>query len=167
MAVPRAPFLLMWSPNSQSLTYLSNAEGPGGATIRLSEILVAAATSPYKTKSESLIERGSAGLVVGRWGRRDETSCFACVATLAVVGSMQHAVIVCCGAVRVFLGLGFSLSAGWYLLFPGGGMEYANERVCHFACYVRTVFRLGARSASLVGLWWYLHTNGLGCGDII
>lgn len=52
MAVPRAPFLLMWSPNSQSLTYLSNAEGPGGATIRLSEILVAAATSPYKTKSE-------------------------------------------------------------------------------------------------------------------
>lgn len=52
VGVPRAPFLLMWSPSSQSLTYLSNAEGPGGATIRLSEILVAAARTPYKTKSE-------------------------------------------------------------------------------------------------------------------
>lgn len=68
VAVPRAPFLLMWSPNSQSLTYLSNAEGPGGATIRLSEILVAAATSPHRTKSE-LVEKGAPQDWWRGWGR--------------------------------------------------------------------------------------------------
>lgn len=40
----------MWSPNSQSLTYLSNSEGPDGPTIRLAEVLVAAAKNSFKTK---------------------------------------------------------------------------------------------------------------------
>lgn len=53
VSVPRAPFLLMWSPNSQSLTYLSNSEGPDGPTIRLAEVLVAAAKTPFKTKCKA------------------------------------------------------------------------------------------------------------------
>ena len=53
VSVPRAPFLLMWSPNSQSLTYLSNSEGPDGPTIRLAEVLVAAAKNPFKTKCKT------------------------------------------------------------------------------------------------------------------
>ena len=52
VAVPFPPFLLLWAPNSQSLTYLSNAAGPGPLTTRLAEVLVTAAKTPYKTKSE-------------------------------------------------------------------------------------------------------------------
>ncbi|CAM9742109.1 unnamed protein product [Ascophyllum nodosum] len=56
VGVPRPPFLLMWSPDSRSLTYLSNTEGPDGPTIRLAEVLVAAAKTPFKTKSRGLAQ---------------------------------------------------------------------------------------------------------------